>query len=183
MLRSRRTRRDQPRPVLSCQLLAHRLEGRPATSPGARDAEPDASQTLVRREIGNRHLDRPSPECAWQCVRRGDARLGKMAVPRRPGCVLLIGEVQRLHDIAPLPAIVGWRDMKRQRCRANGCVAEPAAGDSDRVDVQGQRDQTAPGSSSDAMSFATRRYSPAAMRSIGLSSSRASMGLVSHSGM
>lgn len=183
VLRSCRTWRDQPRPVFSCQLFAHRLEGWPTLSPWARNAEPDASQLLVRREVGNRHLDRPPPEGAGQGVGRRDSVLGQVAIPLRPGRALLIGEIQRLHDRAPLPAVVGRQDMDRQRCCADGCVAKPAAGDSDRIDVQGQRDQTAPGSSSDAMSFATRRYSPAAMRSTGLSSSSASMGLVSHSGM
>lgn len=87
---------------------------------------------------------------------RRNHRLGEMPVPLGPCCLLAVGEIERVHDVSALPAVVRRRFPPRQRRRSGTGVLEPAAAGRDRC-RRARYPQLAPWSSRLAISFATDR--------------------------
>lgn len=92
-----------------------------------------------------------------------------MPIPLRPQRLLLVGEVESIDDVAPLPAAVAWRLRAELRVSPVRDVTQPDAGGIDRIDMECQRPrpQTAPGDSSPDTTRATRRARPRAINSSG----------------
>ena len=107
---------------------------------------------------------------------------GEMAIPLGPDRRLRFREVDGIDDVATLPAVVRRVLSPRKRRKTGSGMPEPLATDASGVDRQRQG-YAAPGCSSPRTTAATRRYSPRARRSIGFSSSSASIGFVIHTGM
>lgn len=118
-------------------------------------------------------------------MQRWQAALGEVPVPLGPQRSLGVREVEGVDDVAVLPAVVAGRLRPGTGVGAVGNVAQPGARRVSCVDVECQRTgpQTAPGDSSSETTRATLRALPRAIRSSGLWSSSASIGLESHTGM
>ena len=185
-IRSRGARSKQPGPSLSPERLTDLLVGGPALAARSGRAEADASEPVGGAEIGD--LD-PShavaPKVARELVQGWYAPLGQVPVPLGPEGLLCIGEVERVDDLAVLPAVVAGRSRTDTRVGGVGKVTQPGAGRVDRVDVERQRagPQTAPGDSSSDTTRATLRALPRAISSSGFWSSSASIGRNSQTGM
>lgn len=130
-------------------------------------------------------LDHVTPQFPGHLPHWRHPQLGQRPIPFRPRRIWPVGQVKALDHAAALPASVRgyWRSVKRITTRRN--VAHPATAHRNRVDIERHSlaAQVNVGVSSSEISLATRRYSPAASSSSGLWSSRAGIGLFSHTGM
>jgi hypothetical protein len=103
-------RRQQPRPPLPPERLAHFLIRRPSLPPGRWRVEPDASESIGHRQVGDLDTTHAvAPDVAGEVTQRRNPSLGKMPIPLRPERVRLIGEIEGVHDGAALPAVVARR--------------------------------------------------------------------------
>jgi hypothetical protein len=91
------------------------LERDPAAPAWSGRFEADSGQLLLRREVGDFGVDLPRPHLARHLRERRNGALGEMSIPLSPSCLLAIGKVERVHDIATLPAIVWGRVALWQR--------------------------------------------------------------------
>lgn len=70
--------------------------------------ETDSRQALCGGEVGDFHIDVPYPQRARHLCEGRDCPLGEVSVPLCPRGLLAVGEIERVHDIAVLPAVVRW---------------------------------------------------------------------------
>jgi len=63
-------------------------------------------QLLLGAQIGDLGVDSPAPQIPWKCTLRRDPGFREVAIPLRPHRGLRFREVQRIDDVATLPAIV-----------------------------------------------------------------------------
>jgi hypothetical protein len=114
---------------------------------------------------------------------RGQTTLRQIAIPLSYRRFRLVGQVQSTNCQSALPPPICWHRRSAEKRRAMRRVPDPLAADLDSIDIERHRLQLTPGYSSWAISSATRRYSPRARTSTGLSSSSASIGRLSQTGM
>jgi hypothetical protein len=91
------------------RLLADLLEGQPARVAGNGRWETDGRQALCGGEVGDFQIDLPRPQGARHLRQRWYCRLSEVSAPLRPRGLLAIGEVERVHDVAALPAAIRRR--------------------------------------------------------------------------
>ena len=97
------------------------------------------TEALSRGEISDlNRFDLARPQIAWRLDVRGKAGLSEMPAPLRPGGLLPIREVERINDLATLPATVRWRVGPAQRIEPVWYVSDPDPLDHHRLDVEGQ---------------------------------------------
>jgi len=110
-----------------------------------------------------------APDVSRELPQERNPALGEMAVPLGAQRLLLIGEVEGIDHVAPLPPVVACWLRPRAGVGAVWDLAQPGAGGVNRIDVERQlaRPQTAPGDSSSETTRATRRALPRAINSSG----------------
>jgi hypothetical protein len=181
-----RARGKKPAPSLLPKLFTDVLTRRPSSAAWPRQCEADARESARITEIG--HLEPSSsvtPHISWELLHRRYASFREVAIPLRPEGLLVVSEVERVDDIAPLPAAVAWWLRPKAWISAVRDLTQPRTCRVDRIDIECQSagPQTAPGDSSSDTTRATRRALPRAINSSGFRSSSASIGLDSHMGM
>jgi hypothetical protein len=88
------------------------------------------------RDSGGRYA--VSPQVARQVMQGSEAPLGEVPVPLGPRGLRAVGEVEGIHDDAPLPPPVARRDRPVARIRSVRDVAQPRSLDVNRIDVERQ---------------------------------------------
>jgi hypothetical protein len=129
-------RREQPTPAVRPERFTHLLIRAPRLPAGGGWAETDPTEPVDRREID--HVE-PShavaPDVARQLVQGRYTALGEMPVPLRPQRLLVVGQVERVDDVAALPAVVARRLRPNVRVRTVRNVTRPRRRDQPRVPV------------------------------------------------
>ena len=105
------------------------------------------------------------------------------SIPLGPNSVLIVSEVERIHNPTSLPTIVFRRDRTVRRVQSSRDMTQPPSLDAGRIDLERQAAYAAPGDSRSLISLATSRARRRAMSSIGVRSSRASTGFTNQTGM
>jgi len=160
------------------QSLTNLLKCWPLT--GLRPGETQAEVTKGRLggQVGKpSELELPAPELSRQQSTRWDARSGQGPIPLGPSGLRAVRQVEGTDDGAALPAIVRRIARHGLRIDAGGHLPEPDPLALEGFEVEWQPGQEAPGSSRLAITRDTRRYSPAAITSSGLSSWSEGIGL------
>jgi hypothetical protein len=169
-VRPRCARRQESLPPLPPKPLANLLVGGPASAPGLRRDQPYTGEPSRRAEIGDvERAHAVAPDVSGELLQRWDASLGEVPIPLSPERLLVVGEVERVDDVAALPAVVPrglWASAWDASVRN---LTQPSAGRVDRIDIECRRarPQTAPGDSSSDTTCATRRARPRAINSSG----------------
>jgi len=166
----RRTGREKARPALRPERVADVLIGGPCFPAWSRQHQADARESLRIAEIGDRERsDLVTPHVSGKLLHRWYATLGKVAIPLTPQRLLLIGEVERVDDLAALPTVVASWLRPIPGVGEVRDLSEPSSGGINRLNVERQRarPQTAPGDSSSETTRATRRALPRAINSRG----------------
>ena len=147
---------DKPSPAIACERLPDVLVRAPACPPWQRRVEPHGRERLRRREVGDRGVELDGPKVPGQRAVRGNAELGERPVPLRPSGCRLVGKVEALNAVAPLPSPVGGQGRTGNRVGACRDVSPPSPAKAPPAGG-GQGAQEATGDSRAAMTRLTRR--------------------------
>jgi hypothetical protein len=128
---------EDPCESLAVKLLTDGLKPWPAVAARRRRREIDTSKALRGAQIGDLELtDRVGPHVSRKRVPGRHASLGEVSIPLGPDAIGGPAEIERVDDLAALPAVVIGRRGACRRIDSRRSVPKPPSIDGGRLDVE-----------------------------------------------
>jgi hypothetical protein len=97
---------EQSGPALYREPLPDALVGVPGGSARGGRLEADLGEVLRGGEVGDLDVYLPGPQLTGHLRERRDHALGEVAILLRPGGLVGVCEIERVDDVAALPAVI-----------------------------------------------------------------------------